>query len=184
MLDTVLTMTMGVLSWLPGQWPLVVALPVLFLAVNLVLVWLIRLCWPLVGPVVGGVVRWLLTAAGLVLLLPEFLITRLVRFVGRPPSVIYVYGEVIERTVSVGGHAVAALLQVVEEQKARRAVALLAVLVWLFVSNQASCAGAPAGCVAPASRWWSAVTQTLSPGQSAPAPTQKPTPSKTPKSKH
>ena len=168
-------------SWIPSaRWQDVLALPLLIVLVILGLIVLVRLL-PVVDRILRPLGDGLAIVGGLLLLLPEYTATVLVRRAGRVPwGLAFTYGEAVESVVLAGRRASAAgLAGFVRERKPRRWLMLVALVVIVLSGNSSSCPGPATGCTRPLPAWWQQTTTAVGDLVSAdkPKPTVRPTPS-------
>ncbi|GAA1740337.1 hypothetical protein [Luedemannella helvata] len=175
-------------SWIPSaRWRDVIALPLLIALLLIAFGVLIRLL-----PVVDRILRLLggglATVAGLLLLLPEYLTTMLLRRAGRSPwGLAFAYGDAVEHTVLAGRRLSAAgLAGFFEDRSTRRWLMLAALLVTVLWGNFTSCPATTDTCTRPITVWWqqtSTVFSDRTPDEAPPRKPAKPTPTKKPAKK-
>jgi hypothetical protein len=162
MIDGGVELIKGLLPDLPAPWPTVLALPLLvaaLLVLATVAVRLARAADPILRTVGGGLASLL----GLLVILPEYLITTALRHLGRrPPAAFHVYGDGVENLVDLGQRASAAGLGGLTRDKlARRVLIVLAVAATVTVSNAGSCDGQAPTCAKPVAVWWDQTTKLI-----------------------
>ncbi len=183
MFDTGLELSRWLLSWLGPEWQAVLAIPLLVCLLLLAVMILVRLL-PAVDRVIGPVGSGLSTLVGMLLLVPEYLCTMVLRRTKRvPPGFFHTYGEGVVNLVSIG-HRVsrAGLTGFTRGNGARKALILTAVAIILAVGNAQSCPQQAARCAPPLSAWWSQTKAMFAdepPAPVKPKPTKKPAPKKT-----
>jgi len=165
-------------SWVPSdRWQDVLALPLLIMFVTLGLIVLVRLL-PVVDRILRPLGNGLVTVSGLLLLLPEYGATLLLRRVGRVPwGLAFTYGEAVENVVLAGRRVSAAgLAGFFRERRSRKPLILIALLGIVLWGNFSSCPGAAAGCTRPLAAWWQQTTTAVGDLLPSDDPTPTPTP--------
>lgn len=179
-------------SWIPSaRWQDVVALPLLIVLLLIALIVLVRLL-PVIDRILRPLGNGLATLVGLLLLLPEYLGTVLIRRTGRAPwGLAFTYGEAVEDVVLAGRRLSAAgFAGFFRERKARKWLMLTALLVTVLWGNFHSCPDTANACTRPLAAWWQQTTTAVSgltsddkpvpavsrhPSPAKPAPSKKPT---------
>lgn len=158
-MDEGLNFARWLLSFLPSDWQTVLGLPLLVVLLLVGLVVVIRL-FPVFDRVVGPLGAGVASALGMLVLLPEYLVTIALRRSGRrPPAILHTYGDGIHNAVLMGHRvAKAGLAGFTRERRTRRLVILVALVAILFVGNAQSCPAGAAGCTRPVSAWWTRTT--------------------------
>jgi hypothetical protein len=187
MFDAGLEFSRWLLSWLDADWQTALAVPLL-IGLLLVAVMVIVRLLPVVDRVIGPLGSGLATLLGMVVLLPEYLCTVVLRRCGRaPPGFFHTYGDAVMGLVLLG-HRVsrAGLTGFTSSSGVRKLLILTAVGVIVVAGNAQSCPSQAARCNPPLKAWWNQ-TKTIfvdePPTPPKPKttkkPTKKPTPQKT-----
>jgi hypothetical protein len=178
----------------PAHWRLILGLPLVLLALVLVTSVLVRLFGPVLLKLASTILHALTYVIGLLLLLPEFAVSRGLRRLGQEPfGLLHIYGEAVEHLVTGGRQLFdGRLTRIVDDKKIRRGLVLLVAAGLFVVADSGSCDGHPGTtCATPGGQWWTAVVSSVhdtpAPTPSSPAPPtphpNKPAPSPTRKAK-
>jgi hypothetical protein len=187
MFDTGLGFSRWLLSWADARWQTALAVPLLIGLLLLALIVLVRLL-PMVDRVLGPLGAGLAILLGMVLLLPEYLCTLVLRRRHRvPPGIFYTYGGAVSGLVHVGQRiSHAGLTGFTQLGAARKLLILVSLTLIVAAGNANSCAPQTSRCSPPLTAWWSQTkalfeSDTTPPATTRPTkkPTRKPTPKKT-----
>ncbi len=162
----------------PAHWRLILGVPVVLLALVAVTSVLVRLLGPAFLKLASAVLRTLTYVAVLLLLLPEFVISRGLRRLGlKPVALLHIWGEAVEHLVGGGRRLFdGRLTGLVEDKKVRRGLVLVLAAGLFVVADSGSCDGhrGTAPCTTPGGQWWttvvSSVHDTPTPAPSSPSP--------------
>jgi hypothetical protein len=187
MFDLGLEFSRWLLSWLDPEWQTALAVPLLIILLLLALTAIVRLL-PVVDRVLAPLGSGLALLIGMVILLPEYLSTVVLRRQKRaPPGFFYTYGDGVAGFVHLGERiSKAGLTGFTRTGAARKLLILFALIVMVAVGNANNCGPQAPGCSPPLTAWWSQ-TKTLFDGDTPPPakakptkkPTKKPAPKKT-----
>ncbi|GAA2392351.1 hypothetical protein [Dactylosporangium salmoneum] len=171
-------------SWVPSaQWQNFLALPLLIALLLLTLIAVVQLL-PVVDRVLRPLGSGLAILGGLLLLLPEYLVTVLVRRAGRAPwGIAFTYGEAVEQVVLAGRRVSAAgLAGFFRERRPRNWMILIALVAIVLSGNFSSCPDPAAGCTRPLPAWWQQATTVVGDlmPEADPTPSVSPAPSPIP----
>jgi hypothetical protein len=158
------------LSWMPGWMRDMVWAAIAIFVLYLVLLWLIRHGLPRLSTVLVEPLRVLIECGGVVLLLPGYWASTLIRRRGgRIPGVLFAYDDLVQG-LTRGLHATAALaLRLPAGIRGLPRLGIVMVLAFLVLTwNATYCAGAGKGCTIPTSQWTRSLTQDS--GRAEPTP--------------
>lgn len=162
----------GTPEWLHAMLWAILVMTLLFAMVC----WLVRHGLPWVSTVLIPPTRAIIELGGVALLLPEYLVTTLIRRTGggRVPSVMYLYGDLVQNLTRGCHWTAAAMLKTPPRLRttSKRALAALLVAVAGFW-DVTYCTGAGSACMLPTSQWMKSVSNAVAP--STPKPTACPT---------
>jgi hypothetical protein len=184
MIEHGLVFSRWLVSAFPPEVETVLAMPVLVLLLLLALIIVVQLLLKFekeLAPKGTGVPAIL----GMLFVLPEYLVTALLRAAGRqPPVIFHLYGEIVEKLVLLGQRVDAALLSVFTRRPGvRMLVVLVALAGTLAVVNARSCPAARPSCTTPVVAWWNQTVEVFDedppPVKPVKKPTRKPAPKKT-----
>jgi hypothetical protein len=138
-------------AWL-GQ--LIVAAILLVLGVLLVN-WFVRHAMPWLGGVLAIVLSYVVRAIGYVLLVLEYVPTRLLRAIRqRPPAPLYAYGALVARGTEGCERAVLAGIGATKHlQRTPKWMLVVTLMVFLASWNQAQCGSGESQCHRPVDMW-------------------------------
>ncbi|MEV4630437.1 hypothetical protein AB0J90_29655 [Micromonospora sp. NPDC049523] len=160
MIDDGLPIVDWLLSWLPPDTRVLIALPVLVVLLFILVTVVLRALTSadrLLRPVWSA----LFTLTGLIAVLPEYLLTTVLRRMGqRPPNTVYLYGEIVENVVQIGHRlSQAGISSLTEETRLRRVLIVVIVGLIVGLGNSETCAdNSLQACQTPVSAWWSEVS--------------------------
>ncbi|MEV4636936.1 hypothetical protein AB0J80_06240 [Actinoplanes sp. NPDC049548] len=176
MIEDGLDLVRPLLGSLPPQWQTVLALPLLVAAL-LLIANLVAKSAPALDHIVRPVVAAATSATGLLLLVPEYLVTVVIRRAGRrPPAALHLYDDGVEGLVGLGMRASrTGLSGLTTDRRLRRLLVVVVVGATLVVSNGSSCADASTpSCRKPVASWWEQTTRLVSDDEKPPAVKHKP----------
>jgi hypothetical protein len=184
MFDRGLTDVRWTVSWAPPPWQTELALPLLVVLLLIALVMVVKLL-PAFDRLFAAVGRAASHMFGLLAILPEYLITTLLRRLEKaPPGVFHTYGAAVGGLVGMGRRvAEAGFAGFTTNRYARRCLIAIALAAVVLTGNAHSCPpGAPA-CSPPVVAWWNQTKALVNapPAPPARAPSPAPAPHKTTK---
>jgi hypothetical protein len=143
------------LSWMPA-WAHSAAWTVIsYLLILVIIVVLVRHAIPWLLRLVNEPMQVLLTFFGIVLLLPEYLITATMRRLSlSAPSLAFNYGDLIQKATIMVQRAARAILSALQSMSRTPKIALALALVVAFLAWDGSyCVGKGQACVVPTTQW-------------------------------